>query len=128
MIEHIKDGKQMEIQDNIKLICCDVDGTLVTEGSGSLPEGYCEIIHRLKQKGIIFAACSGRQIISLEKLFAAIGEDTWYIAENGAYIGTYQKNLDASILNQIAYPKLIQSIEAMPEVIDFMISAITRLL
>ena len=45
----------------IKLIVSDIDGTLVRDGENTLnPEYYKEIL-RLREKGIQFAAASGRQ-------------------------------------------------------------------
>ncbi|GAK87311.1 predicted hydrolase [Vibrio ponticus] len=54
-------------QYQIKFIASDMDGTLLNESSQLSPEFY-DIYHQLKQKGIIFAAASGRQYASLRKL------------------------------------------------------------
>lgn len=107
----------------IKLICSDVDGTLVSEGTHTLHPDYYDVLIKLKQQGIIFAACSGRQAVSLEKLFAPLGEDIWYIAENGAYVGIYGKQLYANTLDTDAYEALIRSIETFPEVTGIMVSS-----
>ena len=58
----------------IKLIASDIDGTLVADGSSQInPEIYTEIL-RLRSKGIQFAAASGRQWFSIDRLFAPIRE------------------------------------------------------
>ena len=58
----------------IKLIASDIDGTLVPDGAGEInPEIYKEIL-RLRGKGIQFAAASGRQWVSIERLFEPIKE------------------------------------------------------
>ena len=44
----------------IKLIVTDIDGTLLPEGTHSLDPEYFEVITRLREKGIQFAAASGR--------------------------------------------------------------------
>ena len=49
----------------IKLIASDLDGTILKNGAQELPEGFCELVRRLKEKGIQFAAASACSIISL---------------------------------------------------------------
>ena len=45
----------------IKLIASDIDGTLVHDGTHELNPELCDVILQLKEKGIQFAAASGRQ-------------------------------------------------------------------
>ena len=45
----------------IKLIASDVDGTLMREGERVIPPALFPLIHTMKENGIYFAACSGRQ-------------------------------------------------------------------
>ena len=45
----------------IKLIASDVDGTLLPEGTADLNAELYDVILKLKEKGIVFAAASGRQ-------------------------------------------------------------------
>ena len=68
----------------IKLIASDLDGTILKNGAQELPEGFCELVRRLKEKGIQFAAASGRQYYNLRLLFAPVKDDIHYIAENGS--------------------------------------------
>ena len=53
----------------IKLIASDIDGTLVKEGSHEISPEYFEVIEELKDVGIRFCACSGRQYASMLDLF-----------------------------------------------------------
>lgn len=50
----------------IKLIASDIDGTLVHDGTHELNPELCDVILQLKEKGIQFAAASGRQWQSIE--------------------------------------------------------------
>ena len=59
----------------IKLIASDLDGTILKNGAQELPEGFCELVRRLKEKGIQFAAASGRQNYNLRLLFAPLKDD-----------------------------------------------------
>lgn len=68
----------------IKLIASDLDGTILKNGAQELPEGFCDLVKRLKAQGIQFVAASGRQHYNLRLLFAPIQNDIHYIAENGS--------------------------------------------
>lgn len=70
----------------IKLIASDLDGTLLLNGSQTLPPETCEQIKKLKEKGIIFVAASGRQYANLRRLFAPVQDDIAYICENGCLV------------------------------------------
>lgn len=74
----------------IRLAASDIDGTLLRYGSRKIPDGVFEQIVRLKRKGILFAAASGRQYGSLKQLFAPVAEDILYLCENGAIV--YKEN------------------------------------
>ena len=58
----------------IKLIASDIDGTLVKDGTNVLNPEIYEVILKLKERGIQFAAASGRQWGSIEQLFEPVKE------------------------------------------------------
>lgn len=68
----------------IRLIASDLDGTILKNDAQDLPEGFCDMVRKLKGQGIQFAAASGRQYYNLRLLFAPIRDDIHYIAENGS--------------------------------------------
>lgn len=70
----------------IKLIASDLDGTLLLNKAQSLTDRQIEIIDRVLDRGIIFAAASGRQCRSLEMLFGKLSDRMLLIAENGALV------------------------------------------
>ena len=75
---------EKDMLSKIKLVCSDVDGTLVDEGKGELnPEYYAEI-KRLKEKGIMFAVASGRSYEAASPLFTPVIDDIIFINDNGA--------------------------------------------
>lgn len=74
----------MPTQD-IKFIAVDMDGTLLDENSQLNPE-FFNLYSQLEQKGIIFAAASGRQYYSLMETFAPVKERMMFIAENGTLV------------------------------------------
>lgn len=55
----------------IKLVASDVDGTLLPEGSSDMNPELYDVIRRLKEKGIVFAAASGRQMNSVREGISA---------------------------------------------------------
>lgn len=79
----------------IKLIASDVDGTLIKDSTPDLYPEMADTIRKLKEKGILFCAASGRQYGSLRNVFRDVADDIAYIAENGAHI-RYQ-NRDISV-------------------------------
>lgn len=73
----------------IKLIACDLDGTLLLNGAQALGPEACGLIERLVDRGILFFAASGRQYTNLQRLFWPIREKIGYLCENGC-IAFYQ--------------------------------------
>ena len=55
---------------SIRLICNDIDGTLLQYGKKELEGEIFEQIRELHRRGILFCPASGRQYTSLRKLFA----------------------------------------------------------
>ncbi len=76
----------------IKFVATDMDGTLLNE-HGQLPEGFFKTFKQLQQKGVIFAAASGRQYYSLKQTFADIETEMMFIAENGTLVMHQDKEL-----------------------------------
>lgn len=70
----------------IKLIASDLDGTLLYGRDNTVSEEMFDLIREMKQRGILFAAASGRQYYSLKKLFAPVWQDIAFICENGATV------------------------------------------
>lgn len=70
---------------DIKFVAVDMDGTLLDENSQLNPEIF-EIYPQLEEKGIVFAAASGRQYYSLIDTFAPISDRMMFIAENGTLV------------------------------------------
>lgn len=70
----------------IKLIVSDVDGTILTNGETAVSERVLASINKLKQAGKKVAVASGRTYGSLEKLFASVKEDLYFICCDGAVI------------------------------------------
>lgn len=70
----------------VRLICIDVDGTLVGSSGGVLPEVW-EAAARAREAGIRLALCSGRPAFGSTREYAAcLDADGWHVFQNGASV------------------------------------------
>jgi len=96
----------------IRLIATDLDGTLL-EADGTLPEGTFDVVRRLNQMGIRFAASSGRQHGNLIRLFGPVSKQMAFVCENGAVnIAQGREAGRISIPDEMAY-EAIADLEAL---------------
>ena len=82
----------------IKLIATDMDGTFLDD-QNQFPDDFYEVFYKLKEKGIIFGAASGRQYYNLVERFHDIKEQMLFIAENGTYVVYKGKELYSHTIN-----------------------------
>ena len=68
----------------IKLIVSDVDGTILKKGETEVSTAVFEAIEKLKAAGKKVAVASGRTYGSMEKLFAPVKKDLYFICCDGA--------------------------------------------
>lgn len=74
------------INEKIRLVASDLDGTLLQYGKKELEGEIFEQIRALAAHGIPFCAASGRQYTSLRRLFAPVAEDCVFLCENGGVV------------------------------------------
>lgn len=105
----------------IKLIVSDIDGTLVPDGGHEMNPEVFDVIRKLKEKGVQFAAASGRQWASIESIFGPIKERVFYLSDNGAYVGCHGRNL---FLNTIDRQTVMDMVDAVRNIegLDLMLS------
>ena len=99
----------------IRLITCDLDGTLLPHGQWAPSEECFSIIRRLREHGIAFAAASGRQYHSLRTLFAPVADEILYIAENGSVVFDGNTLLSQTVLDPDKARILTEQIVSLPE-------------
>lgn len=97
----------------IKLIFCDMDGTLLND-DGKLPPDFEDVLAQLKEKGVLFAAASGRQYAGLTNVFPKHKNDMFFIAENGAYMVHHDKELYSNVINRESAFKVIETAKKIP--------------
>ena len=86
--------------DVIRLIASDLDATLL-DGQSQLPPDFAETVRALAERGIRFAAASGRPIYTLEEMFAPLRDDIIFVGDNGGAIcwkgeSLYVSEMDAA--------------------------------
>ena len=87
--------------EGIKLIACDLDGTLLHPGEREPRSEAFELIDELHRRGIVFMPASGRQCASLRYLFAPVADELAYVCENGALVmseGRAVVNIDEDVI------------------------------
>lgn len=104
---------------NIKLIVTDVDDTLVPESHMDINPEYFEIIQRLLEKGIMFAGASGRQKVSIKKVFAPVQNQIAYLADNGTDIATQDFEVSMKFEDD-DYKRLAEELQALGGSFKFM--------
>ena len=71
---------------SIKMICSDLDGTLLQYGRKTLEPEVFTLIEQLADRGILFCPASGRQYTSQKKLFAPVADRCAFLCENGGVL------------------------------------------
>lgn len=97
----------------IKLIVTDLDGTLLKRGTQALSPSTLALIAKVKEQGILFAAASGRQYPNMRRLFDYVGEDMYYVCENGSLIIHKEKEYFKKSMEKELSIELIEDILAV---------------
>jgi len=95
------------------IIFCDIDGTLLLNGSKEVSPAVFAEIERLKGLGVQFCPASGRQYYSLRRLFPTVEDEVYYLCENGAIVlapGSPGKVLSKTVIERNAALALCQAI------------------
>jgi len=91
----------------IKLIACDMDGTLLTSDK-KLPKDLFSVLEQLRERGILFAVASGRQYGSLRRDFEALVPHILFICENGALIMDQDERIFLDPIDTHDLPRIIE--------------------
>lgn len=79
------------MKNKYKIVFIDIDGTLVDDKK-EISQENINIIHKLKEKGIICVLCTGRPIITVENLSKISGAMPYVIAAGGAIVYNIENN------------------------------------
>ncbi|MBC8535975.1 HAD family hydrolase [Feifania hominis] len=98
----------------IRLIACDVDGTLVPDGTAQINTEIYDVIRRLKSMGVVFAVASGRQFASVERLFEPVRDEILYITDNGGFVRSASEVYSSTPLTQKEITGLVRDGRRLP--------------
>lgn len=98
----------------IKLIATDMDGTLLDE-NGHLPNGFTDILDRLRSKNIKLVVASGRPYYTLQTNFGPIGRYLSFICENGALVVDNNEIIYKSLLDKDIVQNIIKEAKKVKE-------------
>lgn len=107
------------------LIASDVDGTLLPRGETEIKPDIFPLIEEAYERGICFAAASGRDYHSLIKLFAPVKDQIYFISTNGGQLIYRGEILQEHTFSVVEAEALAKSIEERPGLI-VMISTTSR--
>lgn len=105
----------------VKLIVSDIDGTLVPDGASAINQEYFDVIHAIRNKGIQFAAASGRQWVSMEAVFKPVKEKLFYLSDNGAYVGCHGRTLFTNPIDRKTVMDLVRDVRKISQ-LEIMLS------
>lgn len=111
----------------IRLIVTDVDGTLVEDGGSAalLNPEYYDVIRKLTEKGIAFAVCSGRQRVSVEKLFYPVRDLIYYAVDGGSMVFYRGECIYSRVLPREICNELLEDARQIPQC-DVMVCGLQR--
>ncbi len=103
----------------IKLIACDIDGTLINDGTKdyleeALSPEVIQMVKDLKKAGYIFCVASGRQYPGVKNLFGDASDDIVFVSENGAYVIRNEKLISRTLLNRETAREIVEDILKTP--------------
>lgn len=96
----------------IKMILCDVDGTLLNK-AGDVSPSTIEAIKKIKSKGLLFGLATGRDIDITEPLYeewGILGLVDAFVGLNGAHIKDYRLGIESH--SHYMAPELLKQIIA----------------
>ena len=102
------DGEKM-----IKLIASDIDGTLVPDGTSKIDPNMLKVVDRCLRNGIKFVGASGRQFISIARLFEPVKDDIYYISDGGGLVRDIKQVYSANAINPVNLAAMVKDVKQL---------------
>lgn len=100
----------------IKLIASDLDGTLLPEGTPDINPELFHVIRKLKEKGIVFVAASGRQYMSMSNVLQPVQNEIRFISDNGAYCVNSMKVTECRSFSRELLEEIVEYVRSLEDV------------
>jgi Cof subfamily protein (haloacid dehalogenase superfamily) len=104
---------------NVKLVASDMDGTLL-DSKHNLSADFYPVFNRMRERGIRFAAASGRQYHNLYNCFPGLQDEIIFIAENGSYVMYQGQEVMVQEMGYELTHKLLHKTKALPNVLTIL--------
>ncbi|MDO1514169.1 HAD family hydrolase [Maribacter confluentis] len=99
----------------IKMVVTDMDGTLLNSDH-TVSDQFFTLFEKLKSKGIVFVAASGRQYNSIVEKLHPIKDDIIVIAENGGFAKKQETELITTPLVKEHISKILKTLDQIPNI------------
>ena len=100
---------------DIKLIATDMDGTFLNDQHQYDQDLLRKVLASCKEKGIYFAAASGRALpVSLKSLFKGFEDQMIFIAENGSVVEFHGEDLYEATMSKDFYLGVFEALKSSP--------------
>jgi Cof subfamily protein (haloacid dehalogenase superfamily) len=104
---------------SVRLVASDMDGTLLNTNHELSPDFFA-IFNRMRSKGILFSAASGRQYQNLYNCFPDIQDEIIFIAENGSYVMHQGKELHIQPMDRDLTRDILKRTKRLPNVLTIL--------
>lgn len=94
----------------IKLIISDLDGTFLNREGDFDRQLYTEVKALMLEKGVTFAACTGKQCERVEELFGQHAENMWILGDSATRIKLNGEFVFQSLINNVLGQAIIQKL------------------
>lgn len=71
---------------NLKLFATDMDGTFLHNDHSYNHKKLAEVIKKIQDRNLLFAASSGRSLLGLIEVFSEYKDQMAFVAENGGVV------------------------------------------
>lgn len=106
------------MDDEIKLVAVDIDGTFVHSDYTYDILRFKRILSRMKEKGCQFVVASGNQYYQLKDLFPGYYDDLSYVAENGAFVKDRKELVFTANMPKETVDDVIDICSEYPEILN----------
>lgn len=98
----------------IKLIFCDMDGTLLDD-AGQMPPMFDEVVGEILRRGAVFCPASGRQYSALLRQMGRYIDDFIFVAENGTFVARHDREMFSAELDGDEVARVLSAGAMVPE-------------
>lgn len=102
-------------KDKLKIVVSDIDGTLIND-KDELPTNFIEMVDKLNDLGIIFAAASGRGVESIKHKLSYQSDNLYILSDNGAMVTKGDDLIHVNSFSREDYLDLVEMFQAFDDI------------